>query len=131
MQADYEPVTIPQMQEHCNAQTLIVLQIETKRALEARDEILSVPGIDAVMVGPVDLSISLGCPGDFTHPKMIAAMEAIRDSCIAKGIAPGTQTRNLELAKFWKDRGMKFLGCSSEWGMMLERGKEITAALSN
>lgn len=131
MQADYEPVTIPQMQEHCNAQTLIVLQIETKRALEARDEILSVPGIDAVMVGPVDLSISLGCPGDFTHPKMIAAMEAIRDSCIAKGIAPGTQTRNLELAKFWKERGMKFLGCSSEWGMMLERGKEITAALSN
>ena len=130
MQVDYEPATIPQIMEHTNENTLVVLQIETQRAVDARDEILSVPGIDAMMIGPVDLSISLGCPGDFMNPKMIKAMEDIRDTCIAKGIAPGTQTRNLQLAKFWKDKGMKFLGCSSEWAMMLDRGKEITAGLA-
>ncbi len=130
MQVDYEPASVSEVSTHVNENTLVVLQIETKRAVEARDEILSVPGIDALMVGPVDLSISLGCPGDFMNPKMIDAMEKIRDTCVAKGIAPGTQTRNLQLAKFWKDNGMKFLGCSSEWAMMMERGKEITAALS-
>jgi len=82
------------------------------------------------MVGPVDLSISLGVPGDFQHPKMVAAMEAIRDTCVRRGVAPGTQTRSLALAKFWRDRGMRFLGCSSETGMLQEKATEIVSALS-
>ncbi|HEY3841225.1 MAG TPA: aldolase/citrate lyase family protein, partial [Bryobacteraceae bacterium] len=75
---DYEPLSIAQVMEHSNANTLVCFQIETKKALEAREELLSVPGIDAVMIGPADLSISLGVPGDFQHPKMVEAMEAIR-----------------------------------------------------
>jgi 2-dehydro-3-deoxyglucarate aldolase/4-hydroxy-2-oxoheptanedioate aldolase len=94
-----------------------------------RDELLSVPGIDAVMVGPADLSISLGVPGDFQHPKMVAAMEAVRDSCLAKGIAPGTQTRSIALAKFWKERGMLFLGCSNESTMLFDRATEVVSQL--
>ena len=54
---------MPQVIEHLNANTMVVLQIETQRAVDARDELLSVPGVDVVMVGPVDLSISLGVPG--------------------------------------------------------------------
>jgi 2-keto-3-deoxy-L-rhamnonate aldolase RhmA len=127
---DFEKVTIAQMVEHFNANTLVVLQIETLRAVEARDELLSVAGIDAVMVGPVDLSISLGVPGDFQHPKMVDAMEKIRDSCVAHGVAPGTQTRTLALAKFWRERGMRFLGCSSEIGMMFERATELAKELA-
>jgi 2-dehydro-3-deoxyglucarate aldolase/4-hydroxy-2-oxoheptanedioate aldolase len=127
---DHEPVTIPQIAEHVNANSMVVLQIETARAVEMRDELLSVPGIDAVMVGPVDLSISLGVPGDFMHPKMVDAMEKIRDACRRHGVAPGTQTRNLPLAKFWKERGMLFLGCSSEIGMLYEKANELITALS-
>jgi len=125
----YEPVTIPQIAEHMNANILVVLQIETQRAVEARDELLSVPGIDAVMVGPVDLSISLGVPGDFFHPKMVEAMEKILDSCLAHGVAPGTQTRTVELARFWKEKGMLFLGCGAETGMLLHGARSIVAAL--
>jgi 2-dehydro-3-deoxyglucarate aldolase/4-hydroxy-2-oxoheptanedioate aldolase len=127
---DHSKATMPEIIEHCNTQTLVVFQIETKRGLEARDEILSVPGIDAVMIGPADLSISLGVPGDFQHPTMVDAMEKIRDSCIAHNVAPGTQTRTLALAKFWRDRGMLFLGCSSETGMLLDRATELVRALS-
>jgi 2-keto-3-deoxy-L-rhamnonate aldolase RhmA len=130
LQVDHEPVGIPQISVHMNANSLVVLQIETQKAVDMRDELLSVPGIDAVMVGPVDLSISLGVPGDFMHPKMVDAMEKIRDSCLKHGVAPGTQTRNLALAKFWKERGMLFLGCSSETGMLFEKAKEIVVALN-
>ncbi len=126
----FEKVTIAQMIEHINANTMVVLQIETRKAVEARDELLSVPGIDAVMVGPVDLSISLGVPGNFEDPKMVDAMEKIRDSCIAHGVTPGTQTRSLGLAKFWRQRGMRFLGCSSEMGMMFERASELAKELA-
>jgi 2-dehydro-3-deoxyglucarate aldolase/4-hydroxy-2-oxoheptanedioate aldolase len=129
-QIDYEPRTFAEVIAHMNANTVVVLQIETKRAVEARDELLAVTGIDAVMVGPADLSISLGVPGDFQHPSMVEAMEAIRESCNARGIAPGTQTRNVQLARFWKERGMRFLGCSSDTTMMFERGSAIIADLN-
>ncbi|MBL8293646.1 MAG: aldolase [Bryobacterales bacterium] len=127
---DHEPVTMPQMIEHVNEHSMVVLQIETKKAVEMREELLAVPGIDAVMIGPADLSISLGVPGQFQHPVVVEAMEAIRDTCERRGIAPGTQTRTLELAKFWKERGMRFLGCSSETAMLYEKAKEIAGALA-
>jgi 2-dehydro-3-deoxyglucarate aldolase/4-hydroxy-2-oxoheptanedioate aldolase len=126
---NYERATIPQILDHMNRETLVILQIETVRAIEMRDELLSVKGIDAVMVGPVDLSISLGVAGDFQHPKMVDAMEKIRDACLKHGVAPGTQTRTLSLAKFWRERGMLFLGCASETGMLFEKASEIATAL--
>lgn len=128
-QIDYERATVAQMVEHFNENTMVVLQIETRLAVERRDELLSVPGIDAVMVGPVDLSISLGVAGEFEHPKMVDAMEKIRDSCIQHKVAPGTQTRTLSLAKFWKERGMIFVGSGSETGFLLDKAAETVAAL--
>jgi 2-dehydro-3-deoxyglucarate aldolase/4-hydroxy-2-oxoheptanedioate aldolase len=88
-----------------------------------------VPGIDAVMIGPADLSISLGVPGEFQHPKMIGAMDAIRETCDARSIAPGTQTRTVALARFWKERGMRFLGCGSDISFLFERAKETASAV--
>jgi len=88
-----------------------------------------VPGIDAVMIGPADLSISMGVPGEFQHPVMIEAMESVRDTCERKGIAPGTQTRAVPQAKFWKERGMRFLGCGSEIGFLFDKAKETAHAL--
>lgn len=126
---DYEKATIPQILAHMNENVMTVLQIETKLAVDRREELLAVPGIDAVMVGPVDLSISLGVPGDFEHPMMIEAMEQIRESCVRHGVAPGTQTRNLALAKFWIERGMIFVGSGSETGFLLEKAAETAAAL--
>ncbi len=127
----WERATIPQMIEHFNQNTLVVLQIETLLAVERRDELLSVPGIDVVMVGPVDLSISLGVPGNFEHPKMVEAMEKIRDSAIAHGVVPGTQTRTVSLAKFWKERGMLFLGSGSDTGFLFEKASEVASALKS
>ena len=130
IQTDYESATFSQIIEHMNANTMVIFQIETRRAVEMRDELLSVPGIDAVMIGPADLSISLGVPGEFQHPKMVEAMEAVRDSCDRHGVAPGTQTRSPALAQFWKQRGMRFLGCSNDASMLLDRAVEIVKQLA-
>jgi len=128
---DYEKASIPQIIEHMNANTMVVLQIETKLAFDRREELLSVTGIDAVMIGPADLSISLGVPGEFDHPKMIETCEAIRDCCLKHGIAPGTHTRTPALAKLWKARGMKFLGCNSDTGMLLAGATETANSILN
>lgn len=126
---EYERATIPQVLAHQNENTMVVLQIETKLAVDRRDELLAVPGIDAVLIGPVDLSISLGVPGEFEHPRMVEAMESVRDSCLKYGVAPGTQLRTLALAKFWKERGMIFLGSGSETGFLFDKASEVVAAL--
>jgi 2-keto-3-deoxy-L-rhamnonate aldolase RhmA len=126
---NYEPVTIPQVIENRNRNTMVVLQIETQRALDARDDLLAVPGIDAVIVGPADLSISLGVPGEFEHPKLIDAAEKIRDSCLKHGVAPGIHMRSLALAKFWKARGMTFLSTGSETSFLFEKAAEAVNAL--
>jgi 2-keto-3-deoxy-L-rhamnonate aldolase RhmA len=128
-QLDYEARTFTEVIEHANANNMVVLQIETRRAFDAREDLLSVPGIDAVMVGPADLSISLGVPGDFDHPSMVETIEAIRDSCVRHGVAPGIHTRNVKLAQFWRDRGMLFLGCGNEVSMLFERASEIARAV--
>jgi 2-keto-3-deoxy-L-rhamnonate aldolase RhmA len=126
---EYERATIPQVLAHQNENTMVVLQIETKLAVDRRDELLAVQGIDAVLIGPVDLSISLGVPGEFEHPRMVGAMESVRDSCLKYGVAPGTQLRTLALAKFWKERGMIFLGSGSETGFLFDKASEVVAAL--
>jgi len=129
MQSDYQPATIPQMIAHRNENGMVILQIETVKALEAREELLSVKGLDVVMIGPVDLSISLGVPGDFEHPRFIEAIDQIRDTCVAKGIVPGIQCRGVALSKFCRDRGFRFLGTSNEWNLLLEKARETVAAL--
>jgi 2-keto-3-deoxy-L-rhamnonate aldolase RhmA len=122
--ADYETLTFTQMIDHYNENLMRVVQIESVRAVEAIDEILSVPGFDTVMIGPADLSISLGVPGNMDHPKMIGTIETIRDACIRHGIVPGIHTRATAMARFWKERGMLFVGCSNDLAMLLERASE-------
>lgn len=126
---DYERAPIPKILDHMNENVMVVLQIETRLAVERREELLSVAGIDAVLIGPVDLSISLGVPGEFQHPAMIEAMEQVRDCCLQHGIAPGMQARTAALAKFWRDRGMIFLGSGSENSFLFEKACEVAAEL--
>ena len=125
----YEAVGMPEIIAHSNANTMVALQIETKTALERIDDLLSVPKIDAVMIGPADLSISLGVAGQFEHPTLVAAIEKIRDACNRHGIAPGIHMRSLKLVQYWRDHGMLFLSCNSEIGFMLEKATETMAAL--
>lgn len=126
---NYETHAMPDVIAHMNAEQMVVMQIETERGVDACDEILAVPGIDALMVGPADLSISLGVPGDFMHPKMVAAMEKLVESCRKHGVIPGTQTRNTQLARFWQERGMLMLGCSNDTSMLLDRATQIVKEL--
>jgi len=68
---------------------LVVIQIETKTGYENLDEILKNPGLDAIFIGPLDLSISLGIPGEFQNPILVQAMEQIITKSKAAGKAVG------------------------------------------
>jgi 2-keto-3-deoxy-L-rhamnonate aldolase RhmA len=60
---------------------------------------------------------------------MVEAIEAVRDSCVQRVSAPGIQTRTPALARFWKERGMLFLGCSNDTAMLYERAVELISQM--
>jgi 2-dehydro-3-deoxyglucarate aldolase/4-hydroxy-2-oxoheptanedioate aldolase len=97
--------------------------------MERADELLSVPGLDIVMVGPADLSISLGIPGQFDHPLLVSTVDRLIEKCVQHNVVPGIQTRSTAMAKFWAERGMRFVGASAEHGLLLEKARETVAAL--
>ncbi len=61
------------------AESIVVVQIEHFKAVEHLEAILSVEGVDAFMVGPYDISTSLGAPGRFDHPEMTAVLSKVLD----------------------------------------------------
>ena len=125
----YERVSMSDAIAHMNEHVMVVLQIETRRALERLDELLAVPHIDAVLVGPADLSIALGVPGQFDHPEFVAAVERVRDRCNERGIAPGMHMRSLDMARTWLPRGLRFVSCNNDIGLFFEKVSETVAAM--
>jgi len=123
-QLGYERCSMPEVMEHLNEQTMVIVQFETALSIEKCDELLAVPGIDVAMVGPTDLSISLGVPGEFEHPKILQAIQVFVEACERHGVVPGIHCRNAQMATPWLRRGMRFLGCGSEHGMMLEKAMD-------
>jgi 2-keto-3-deoxy-L-rhamnonate aldolase RhmA len=68
---------------------IVVVQIEHIEAVERLDEILAVPGVDAFIVGPYDLSCSMGDPGEFERPEFLAAMARIVEAGARVGCPAG------------------------------------------
>ena len=68
---------------------LLVAMIEHYRAISELDSILAVDGLDAVLIGPYDLSASMGLMAEFDHPDFLAIMERIRKVAAEKGIPVG------------------------------------------
>jgi len=89
----YETRTMAEIIEHMDRNTVSVVQFETRAALERADELLSLKGLDIALVGPADLSIALGIPGEFENPKLISAVEKLIEQCQKYGVTPGIQVR--------------------------------------
>jgi 2-dehydro-3-deoxyglucarate aldolase len=74
---------------NANQEVFLAVQIEHIEAVRAIDHILSVPGIDAVFVGPYDLTASMGIAAQFDHPDYLAARAAILTACQRNRVVPG------------------------------------------
>ncbi len=101
--------------ERYNANNLCIVNVESVPAMEALDAILRVPDVDAILVGPHDLSISLGIPENYTHPKFTAAMKTIIEKSRAAGVGVGYHfSFGLETAIDWAKMGANFIVHSTD-----------------
>jgi 4-hydroxy-2-oxoheptanedioate aldolase len=102
-----------------NNEIACIPMIETVRALSQIDEILSVPGIDAVYVGPADLSLTLGLPPRMDHDEASfeEARRAVVEGCRRYGVIPGIHA-SAALAAKHAEAGYQMITISSDTGSM-------------
>lgn len=96
-----------------NERSLVVVQIETPEAVAAAADIAAVDGVDVLFVGPLDLSVNMGCPGDFSQPHFVDALKQVVDACRSHGKMPGILTKT-GFEQQHKDLGFQFVAVGSD-----------------
>ncbi len=98
-----------------NAENFLLINVESVPALERLEEILAVPGLDGVIIGPHDLSVSLGLPEQYRHPRFDAALEAIIAKARERSLGVGVHfPKDPDLQVKWSQRGLNIVLHSSD-----------------
>ena len=116
---------------HANEAVITMAMIETREALENLDDIMSVPGLDAVFVGPSDLGQSLGeGPGmDRTEPALVEAIDRILGAAEKNSVVAGIFTGSTQYASRMVEKGFRFVTVLSDGRLLAAAAGQTIAAL--
>ncbi len=117
-QTDFRSGPLAENLAHANANSLLMVQIETAESMQHLDEIVAIEGVDCLFIGPTDLSIALGVAGQPEAPVVVEAIERVIERCKAHGVATAIQANDLAYARRWVERGMEIISYSSEIGLL-------------
>jgi 2-keto-3-deoxy-L-rhamnonate aldolase RhmA len=115
---DFRDIDVADYVAYANDNILNIIQIESKRAVENIDYLISVPGVDGVIVGMEDLALSLGVPGDTHHSLVVEMLERIVGACQKRGMPWGLHIPDVERLQTWIERGMQLVTFSSDLWML-------------
>ncbi|MCD6357955.1 MAG: hypothetical protein J7L75_05210 [Thermoproteales archaeon] len=102
---------------------MLIVQIESREAVDNAEDILSVEGVDAYFIGPADLSASLGVTGGLRNPEVVRAVERVASVGEAQGVPGGiycASRSDLELAL---RLGLRMLALGSDYRLLVEGAK--------
>jgi 4-hydroxy-2-oxoheptanedioate aldolase len=105
---------------HADEEVLCIAMVETKEALANLDDILSVPGVDAVYIGPSDLSVSLGLPPAYDHeePLFADAIECVVEACRKHDVVPGIHAGGPAVARKRIEQGFLMIEMCDDAGSL-------------
>ena len=109
---------------------ILALMIEKKPAVENLENILSVGGIDMVQFGPSDYSMSIGRPGETTHPEVKEAERYVIETAIKMGIRPRAELNEVAQADSYLEMGVKDFTIGTDVNTIYNFCKEQGGALS-
>ncbi|MQA84070.1 MAG: 2,4-dihydroxyhept-2-ene-1,7-dioic acid aldolase [Streptosporangiales bacterium] len=106
--------------ELANGRTVVAAMIETPDGVRNLDEILSVPGVDAVYIGPSDLALGHGMTPtlNVTEPEHERLIKAILDGCKKHGVVAGIHCDRYETVRRWRDLGFQMFAMASDAALM-------------
>lgn len=112
-----------------NEKLLTVLLIETAEAIKNIDDLAAVDGVDALYVGPLDLSISMGIPNQSDHPDLQAALDKVAAAARKSGKAAGTMSNPKMSPEQLVERGFTFLAIGSDGGLVANGMKKLVESV--
>ena len=116
--------------EDCNRGIFTIAQIETVEALRELDQILAVKTLDSLVIGPYDLSGSMGMLGKVTHPEVLDALRQILGKAKKAGIPVGMGCGNdVPFARAAVEMGVTWLQCGSDFSYMVSEADRLFAAV--
>ncbi|MDJ0925635.1 MAG: aldolase/citrate lyase family protein [Acidimicrobiia bacterium] len=111
-----------------NAETLVIIHIETADAVAAVEEYTEIDGVDVLFIGPTDLSHSLGHPGNPAHPDVQAAMNHVADIVSESDKTLGIFAGNPDAVAEWYDKGARYFAAGFE-GLVKQATQTFLAAV--
>ena len=121
--------TLEEYMHNSNEKVLLLPQCETREALENIEAIVDIEGIDGIFIGPFDLSISMGIPGQFDAPQFRRAVSRVLTACKEAGKLCMIFTSSVEEAKAYMDQGFDAVANSIDTIMFRNAYKEMMDAL--
>ncbi len=112
--AGFTKLSAAEFTRKANAETFVLIQIETLSAVEQCEEIAAIDGVDALFIGPADLSQSLGVTGQFFHEKCLNAIDKVAAACKKHNKHLAAVAFNPEHAQMLYDKGCRFLSPSTD-----------------
>lgn len=117
--------------KNANEETAVVLQAESSEAVENINAIVALEGIDAILIGPYDLSASLGKPGEIDHPIVQAAIKKIIDACKNAKISMGIFGVSADAVLPYKEKGFSLLTVGIDTMFLIDSAKETLSRMNN
>lgn len=117
--------------DSANADTAVIIQAEHIEAVEKIEQIASVPGIDAVLIGPYDLAASMGRMGDVEHPEVVAAIDRVTSVCQDAGIPLGIFGVTAEAVTPWIAKGYSLITASVDALLLGTAARSIRQAVAD
>lgn len=123
-----------EMAEELNRLLVCGIYIEDIKAIDHIEDIVSVPGVDFVQIGPGDLSASMDLTGTINHPDVIKAVDRIRAACSSAGVAVGMTVEHPSYSRSYaelREQGFKALIVGNDSGMLLKGFQSRVASIRN
>ena len=117
----------PDYLHKANDQICVIVQIETLDGLNNIEEIAAVDGVDAVFIGPSDLSAAMGHIGNPGHPEVVASIENAFKQIAAAGKAAGVLAVTAELVNQYQTAGAKFIGVGVDASLLANATKKLAS----
>lgn len=115
--------------ETANESILLSVQAESAEAVKNIESIVRVDGLDAVLVGPYDLSASMGLPGQIEHPDVKAAIQHVADICKGAGMPVGIFGMTAEAVQPYIEQGFRFIVAGVDTVMLGNAARQLLAQL--
>ena len=115
--------------KYANQETAVVLQAESSEAVDNINDIVKLKGIDAILIGPYDLSASLGKPGEIDHPIVQAAINKIIKTCQNAKLAMGFFGVTPESVLPYKQKGFALLTIGMDTAFLINAAQEMLSKM--